>query len=93
MADEVVHATQIGWHELGNGELIRKGEIDGFQALVTTDKNLQYQQKLTGRRISIIVLSPRLVVHENLVPLADRLNKGISDFEEGSFHVIKPEIE
>ena|SRR3974390_480945 len=33
-------------------------EEEGFAALlVTTDTNLKYQQKLTGRRIAIVVLS------------------------------------
>ena len=28
----------------------------GFDLYITTDKNLQYQQNLTGRRIAIVVL-------------------------------------
>lgn len=39
-----------------NGELIRAAEQRGFDALVTADKNMKYQQNLMGRRIAIIVL-------------------------------------
>ncbi len=34
-------------------------EAAGFQVLLTTDKNIQYQQNLAGRKISVLVL-PRL---------------------------------
>lgn len=33
-----------------------KAEAAGFEVLVTTDKNISYQQNLTGRKIAIVVL-------------------------------------
>lgn len=33
-------------------------ERAGFEVLVTTDSNLKYQQNLSVRRITIVVLSP-----------------------------------
>jgi hypothetical protein len=41
---------------LTNGELLTAAEEAGFDVLLTTDKNIQYQQNLTGRRIAIVVL-------------------------------------
>jgi hypothetical protein len=38
------------------GELLKQAEAAGFEALVTTDKNLRYQQNLKGRAIAIVVL-------------------------------------
>jgi hypothetical protein len=35
---EVSTARQMGWAELGNGELLREGEGAGFQVMVTGDK-------------------------------------------------------
>jgi hypothetical protein len=40
-----------------NGELLKAAEREGFEVLVTTDKNLKYQQNLGTRRIAIIILS------------------------------------
>ena len=54
---EVTFARKIGWHELSNGELIRKAEEAGYELLLSTDKNIRYQQNLTGRKIALIVLS------------------------------------
>jgi sorbitol-specific phosphotransferase system component IIA len=35
-----------GWEELSNGELIDIAEQAGFEVIVTTDKNIRYQQNL-----------------------------------------------
>jgi hypothetical protein len=52
----VTEARARGWEQLGNGDLLREAEAAGFELLVTTDKNLSYQQNLTGRKIAIVVL-------------------------------------
>lgn len=64
---EVSTLYQLGWSEMSNGELIDRAEKEGFDCFVTTDKNLRYQQNLTGREISIVVLPtpswPQLKAH------------------------------
>jgi hypothetical protein len=61
---------------LRNGELLDSAEAAGFDFLVTTDKNMRYQQNLTGRKIAIVVLSkqqwPELETHVHLVVAAVR---------------------
>jgi predicted nuclease of predicted toxin-antitoxin system len=52
----VTEARARGWEELGNGQLLNVAEAAGFEVLVTTDKNLAYQQNLAGRRIAIVAL-------------------------------------
>jgi len=52
----VTEARARGWQELSNGDLLDQAEAEGFDVLVTTDKNLRYQQNLTGRKISLVVL-------------------------------------
>ncbi len=52
----VTEARSRGWAELENGDLLSEAEAAGFEVLVTTDKNIGYQQNLSGRRISIVVL-------------------------------------
>ncbi len=42
---------------LRNGALLQAAEDAGFDVMITTDQNLQYQQNLAARRIAIIVLS------------------------------------
>jgi len=39
--------------------LLKAAEEAGFDVLLTTDKNIRYQQNLKGRRLAIVVLGIR----------------------------------
>jgi hypothetical protein len=52
----VEEARLHGWEELANGDLIEAAEGAGFEVLVTTDKNIRYQQNLKDRKIALVVL-------------------------------------
>jgi hypothetical protein len=52
----ITFARRIGWHELKNGELIERAEEAGYEVLVSTDKNIRYQQNLAGRKIALVIL-------------------------------------
>lgn len=52
----VTEARARGWEELDNGDLLKEAEAAGFDVLLTTDKNLGYQQNLMGRKIAVVVL-------------------------------------
>ena len=51
----MVTAYQRGWAELDNGALLRSAELE-FDVFITTDKNLRFQQNVSGYRIAILVL-------------------------------------
>jgi hypothetical protein len=53
----VERAKDLGWDTLSNGELLTAAEEAGFEMLLTTDKNICYQQNLTGRKIALVVLA------------------------------------
>ncbi len=53
----VTEAKTRGWDTLSNGDLLAEAERAGFDVFVTADKNIQYQQNLSGRRIAMVVLS------------------------------------
>ena len=69
----VATAYERGWAELRNGELLKAAEAE-FDALITTDQNLRYQQNLRGRRLAILVLPttswPRIQAHASAVAVA-----------------------
>lgn len=79
-------AYEKGWSNLKNGDLLTRAESDGFDALITTDQNLRYQQNLTGRRISVVVLLttnwPRIKNHIALIVQA------INSVQPGSYEEI-----
>jgi hypothetical protein len=51
----VFTAYELGWTEFDNGKLLAAAETE-FDVLITTDKNLRYQQNLGARRLAILVL-------------------------------------
>ena len=52
----VTRAKDMGWDRLANGALIEAVEAAGFDVLLTTDKNIRYQQNLKNRSLAIVVL-------------------------------------
>lgn len=61
---------QEGWAGTKNGELLRRAVASGFEAFVTADQNLRYQQNLKGHAIFVVVLVARSLALEELLPLA-----------------------
>lgn len=56
-AHTVVEARERGWHLLKNGDLLEAAEEAAFDLFITSDKNIRYQQNLTGRKLAVLVLS------------------------------------
>jgi len=50
-------AAERGWSRLRNGELLNQLEADHYDAFITTDTKLKYQQNLTERRVRILALT------------------------------------
>ena len=53
----VTTAKAQGWERLVNGLLLKAAEEAGFDLLLTTDGNMNYQQNLSNRAIAILVLT------------------------------------
>ena len=79
----VSYAREIGWHELGNGELIQMAEDAGYEVLVSTDKNIRYQQNLANRKIAPVVLGNSLWPIVRLY--LDRIVAAINVCKPGSY--------
>jgi hypothetical protein len=79
----VVEAIERGWDRLVNGELIAAAEAAGFELLLTTDKNMRYQQNLTGRKIAFVVIGNQQ--WPTLRRYADRVVAAVNAATPGSF--------
>src|SRR2546421_12686911 len=76
-------AIERGWDTLSNGDLLKEAEAAGYDALLTADKNIRYQQNLTGRKIAIVELStPRWPVVRLHI---DKVGAALSTATPGSF--------
>ena len=50
---------EVGLAGKKNGELLSLAEASGFQVLVSVDQGIEYQQNLTGRSISVVLIRAR----------------------------------
>ena len=64
-------AQEMGWGKLKNGALLQAVEPE-FDAFLTSDQNLKYQQKVSERKLAILVLST------NDWPTLQRMEKEIA---------------
>lgn len=84
---QVATAYERGWSRLKNGQLLDMAEREGFEVFVTTDSNLKHQQNLTGRHISIVVLTttswPRIqrAVQAVVAAIDDAAGRGYTEVE------------
>ena len=53
---EVKTVSGIGWAKKKNGELLAEMQKEGFDVLLTVDKNLRYQLNLDKFNVKIVVL-------------------------------------
>jgi hypothetical protein len=70
---EVSTVVEMKWHpQLENGELLNAAEEAGFDVMVTADQNIRYQQNLTGRKLSLVVLG------SNIWPIVQKHREAIA---------------
>jgi hypothetical protein len=82
----ITKARARGWDRISNGDLLKAAETAGFDLLLTTDKNIRYQQNLTGRKIAIVVLgnSQWQIVRLNV----ERIALAVNEAKPGSYAVV-----
>ena len=76
-------AAQQGWEKIGNGDLLTAAEEAGFDMLLTTDKNMRYQQNLAGRKIAVVVLGQQQ--WPQLRPHIQRVIEAVNAAKPGSY--------
>jgi hypothetical protein len=71
---------RLGWDGLKNGDLLAEAE-NKFEAFITSDQSLRYQQNRNGRRLAILELWTndwRLIQPHmsEIIPIIDNLQPG-----------------
>ena len=76
-----------GWAGVSNGELLRRAEVRGFDALITADQSLPFQQNLALTRLAVIVLMAPTTKLEDLLPLVPRILSALRRSRRGQLGV------
>ena len=74
---EVRTVGEMGWSGVKNGKLLALAAT-AFDAFVTVDKNLPYQQNLSTLPVAVIVLDARSIELPALLPLVPALELQLS---------------
>lgn len=76
-----------GRSTLLNGELLRVAEQAGFDVLLTTDKNLPFQQNLSGRKIAVVILGKSR--WSQIRPRLQKIADAVSAARPGNFTLVE----
>ena len=86
---EIYTVNDKGWNALENGDLINAMQDDGFDYLITSDRNLQYQQNLAKYSMSFIVLNAPNNNYETILPLVPKIKAALIDNAQKKLVVIE----
>ena len=77
----------MGWADLDDGPLLGVME-ERFDALVTVDKSLPNQQRISDRPLAVVVLRARTNRLVDLLPLAPKLRAVLENARPGQVYEI-----
>ena len=82
----ISNVEEMGWRGMKNGALLdlMTGQ---FQILITTDKNLPFQQNLKNRQISAVILPTNDV--PSVVELLPQIERALATIEPGEFKELR----
>jgi len=82
---EVVTTTYMKWGGVQNGELLRRAAEAGFDALITNDRGLEYQQNLNELPLAVVVIMVKVNTIESIRPLYAELQDVLSGIKPSEF--------
>ena len=72
----------LGWAGIKNGALLRLA-VGQFDALVTVDQGIEYQQNLSGLSISVVVMKAPSNDVDDLRPLLPAVEEALAKLRPG----------
>ncbi len=74
---EIKTVSQMGWSGTSNGELLRIASDARCEAVITVDKDIEFQQSLSKLPIAVIVLITQRSVIDYLKPLVPEVTSAL----------------
>jgi predicted nuclease of predicted toxin-antitoxin system len=69
----------MGWNGIDNGALLNRAATAGFDALLTKDANLQYENNLVNLPIAVVVLHADSNDIDDIRPLLPALHRKLAN--------------
>jgi len=80
---DVRTVQQERWAGLKNGELLKRAKAAGFEALLTADQSLEFQQNLVNSGLSVVVIIAVTNALEDLIPVVPMVLAALSEAVAG----------
>ena len=80
---DVHHVADMGWSSKHNGELLRLMVIERFEALLTVDQGIEFQQNLRASGIGVVVAHSRTNRLKELRPLVPQILEALTRITPG----------
>ena len=85
-----VSAQKLGWNGVKNGKLLALAVENGFEAFLTGDRNLTFQQNVTEFAIAIVVLEAEGIQLHHTLPLMPKVLALMPTLKPGQVVRVKP---
>ena len=89
MGHECETVRRAGYGSKKNGELLMLAEGQ-WDLLLTSDRNIKYQQNMTGRSISILILRAKSNRMKDLLPLMSACAEALLSIQAGQVVEVGP---
>jgi hypothetical protein len=82
---DVRHVVDMGWSSRRNGDLLRLMVAEGFDALLTVDQNLEFQQSLraSGLGLGVVLVLAKTNRVKDLRPLLPQILEALNRVTAG----------
>jgi predicted nuclease of predicted toxin-antitoxin system len=78
---EVFTVRDMKWLGTKNGHLLELMRINNFNTLLTNDKNLYYQQKISSLKVCIVNVNSKTNRYEDVFELVEKIKNKLNEVE------------
>ena len=75
----------MNWSGIENGELLRLAAADAFDAVITNDRGLEYQQNLNSLPVAVVVILVKANTIEAIRPICPELSATLAKLRPREF--------
>ena len=90
LGHDVFTVTYLGWKSIKNGRLLERAAAEGFDAILTTDRAIEFEQNLASLPVSIVILDPVSPDLTDLVALLPNLVPALNALKARSLVKVAP---
>ena len=86
---DVFTAQFMGWRGIKNGQLLALAAANGFDALITVDTGIRYQQNLAALPCSVVIIKSESNAIEHIEPVIPALLRALTHLPPNSVTQVK----